>query len=220
MPSENTNILNLVGNVGDPTQTSQPDGSTPPFTVGRQGDNLASDLHGKFWTANYRNKVFSAQALGTTTTGITIPVVTATLASVFTLYNPPTSGVIAEIIDTTLLNVSATTVVDIFGWYASPQPQSAAGTFTTKGTVNSGKVEAPSANQVSFYSSYTHSGTPTIFAVIGGYGAVSNAFGPVYKFFDGSLTLPPGIAMSLAGNVAAGTTTGMAAEVRWVEWPL
>jgi hypothetical protein len=43
MPSESTNILNLVGNVTDPTQTAQPDGGVPPFTSGGRRDLHSRD---------------------------------------------------------------------------------------------------------------------------------------------------------------------------------
>jgi hypothetical protein len=51
---QNLNIINLVGEVQDPTSTSQPDGNTPACKAGRQGEQLASEIHGKLYTANYR----------------------------------------------------------------------------------------------------------------------------------------------------------------------
>lgn len=216
MPSESTNILNLVGNVADPTQTQQADGNTPPFTIGRQGDQLASEVHGRGWAGNYRGKLFEANAVA-----VTIPVVTASVASVFTLYNPPGSNVKAELIFAGVFNVVASTVVNVVGWYASPAVNTAAGTFTTKGTVNSGIVQGPTANQVLYYSSYTHNGTPVLVDIIGGFGATTNTTaGGGAKLYNGELLLPPGIAMSILMSTAAGGATGLAAEVKWIEWPL
>jgi hypothetical protein len=216
MPSDNTNILNLVGSVADPTQMAQADGATTAFLLGRNGDALVSEIHGRGWLANYRGKLFEAAAVA-----VTIPVITASLASVFTLYNPPTSGAKAEIFSAAVFNVVATTVVDIVGWYSSPAISTAAGTFTTVGTVHGGIVQGPTANQVSFYSSYTHSGTPTLTDMIGCFGAVSNAgTSGVFKQYNGELMLPPGIAMSIAMSTAAGGATGLGAEVKWIEWPL
>jgi hypothetical protein len=40
------------------------------------------------------------------------------------------------------------------------------------------------------------------------------------RIYDGDLILPPGIAMSVAMSVAAGTTTGLNIEARWCEWPV
>ncbi len=215
MPSENVNLLNLVGNVADPTQTAQPDGNTPAFIQGRHGELLASEIHGQFYTANYRGRAFQAS-----TTIVTFPVVTATVASVFTLYNPPGSGVNAEMLYTTMTMQLATGIVNTIGWYFSPTPIAQAGTFTTKGTVNSAKLGAPTNNNVLFYTAYTHSGTPVLGDVIGGFGATTNTT-PTFpaKIHNGTLILPQGTAMSVLMSTAAGATTGWGAECKWIEWP-
>ena len=216
MASLDTNILNIVGNVTDPTQTSQPDGATPPFTAGRQGEQLASELHGKYYVANYRGKLFECNAYA-----VTVPAIAATLVSVFTLYNPVGSGINMEMVDTSVNQVLAATVVDQVGWYFSPAALTAKGVFTTAGTVNSGMVGASPANKGTFWTAFTHSGTPVLADVIGGYGATTNTTaGGITKFYDGRLILPPGIAMSVAMATAAGTTTGLALEARWMEWPV
>jgi hypothetical protein len=216
MASENTNLINIIGNVTDPTQAQQPDGAYPPLTVGRQADQLTSELHGKHYSVNYRNKLFEANAVT-----VTVPVNASALVSVFTLYNPPTSGVNAELIDTSIMQWLAATIVDTAGWYFSSAVLTAKGTFTTAGTVNSGKVGANPPNQVQFYSAFTHSGTPVLTDFIGSFGAATNTTaGGIQKFYDGRLILPPGIAMSIAMTTAAGTATGLNLEARWAEWPL
>jgi hypothetical protein len=214
VPSQDTSIINLIGNVTDATQVQQADGSTPPFSTGRQGDQLGSEIHGKFYTSNYRTRSFEANA-----SAITVPVNAANLVSVFTLYNPTASGVNAEIIDTSVFQVLAATVVDTVGWYYSTAVLTQKGTFTTPGTVNGGRVGGATPNQVLFYSAYTHSGTPVLADFIGSFGAVTNVTaGGIQKFYDGRLILPPGIAMSVAMTTAAGTASGLAVEVRWSEW--
>jgi hypothetical protein len=216
MASENTSIINLVGNVTDPTQTAQPDGSTPPFTTGRQGEQLASEIHGKYYTANYRGKLFEVNA-----TTITVPVNAATLVGVFSLLNPAGSGVNMELVDTSVNQTNATTVVDQVGWYFSSATKTAASTFATAGTVNSGMVGASPANKAQFYTLTTFNGTPVLCDVIGGYGAVTNTTaGGICKIYDGRLIVPPGISISVAMSTAAGATTGLALEARWVEWPI
>lgn len=216
MATLDASILNLVGNVTDPTQTAQQDGSTPAFTSGRQGEQLASELHGKCYIANYRGKLFEANVVN-----VTIPVNAATLVSVFTLYNPVGSGINMEMVDTSVNQWMATTVVDQVGWYFSSAVLSSKGSFATAGTVNSGIVGASPANKGQFWTAFTHSGTPVLCDVIGGYGAVTNTTaGGVTKFYDGRLILPPGIAMSVAMATAAGTTTGLNLEARWTEWPV
>lgn len=216
MATQDALLLNLVGNVVDPTQTSQPDGSAPPFTAGRQGEQLASELHGKYYVANYRGKLYEANA-----TTITVPVIASALVGVFTLYNPVGSGVNMEMIDTSINQTNATTVVNQVGWYYSSAVLTSKATFATAGTVNSGIVGGSPNNKGLFYTLTTFSGTPVLCDVIGGYGATTNTTaGGVTKFYDGRLILPPGISMSVAMSTAAGTTTGLAIEARWCEWPI
>jgi hypothetical protein len=215
MAGENLNIINLVGQVGDPTQTSQPDANNVSFLQGRQSELLASEIHGQAYTANYRGKLFQAAV-----SAVTFPVVTATVAAVFTLYNPPGSGVNAELIYTTMTMQLSTAVVDTIGWYFGTPPQSQASTFTTKGTVNSGKLGASVGNNVLFYSAMTWSGTPVLGDVVGGFGGTTNTTAQFpYKAHNGSLILPQGVAMSLLTSTTVGATTGWGAETKWVEWP-
>jgi len=214
MATLDSSILNLVGNVTDPTQTAQQDGSVPPFTSGRQGDQLVTEIHGKAYVANYRGKLYEANVVN-----VIVPVVASALVSVFTLYNPVSSGVNMEIVSALCANVAATTVVNVVGWYYSTAVLTSKGGFATAGTVQSGMVGASPANKGLFYSAYTHSGTPVLCDVIGGYGATSNATtGINYKFYDGQLVLSPGIAMSVAMSTAV--QTGLAIEARWCEWPV
>lgn len=190
-------------------------GSNPTQLFGKQADALGSELHGKYYTAAYNGRLFTASAAA-----VTIPVIAASLVSVFTLWNPPGSGINMEIAEASVSPVAATTVVDAVGWYYSTAAQSAAGTFTTAGTVQSALVGGP-VGQGKFFSAYTHNGTPVLVDVIGDFGAVTEAgsSGPT-KLYDGKLILPPGIAMSIAMSTGAGFTAGLTAFASWAEWPI
>jgi hypothetical protein len=213
---QNLDIINLVGNVADPTQTQQADGNTPPLVVGRQAELLASEVHGKFYTANYRKKLF-----GFNVTAVTVPVVTSGLVSVFTLYNPPSSGVNAEIVDTEIGQVLATTVVDTISWYYSSAILTSKGTFSTAGTAFSCIAGGGAAAAVIPYSGYTHSGTPTLIDQIAVFGAATDAgVWQISKVYDGRLIIPPGIAASVAMSTTVSTTSGLNIAARWIEWPL
>jgi hypothetical protein len=144
MASQDTSIINLVGNVSDPTQMAQPDSSTPPFTSGRQGDLLTSEIHGKHYVANYRGKLFEANVAN-----VIVPVVASALVSVFTLYNPVSSGVNMEIVSALCANVAATVVVNAVGWYYSTAVLTSKGSFATAGTVQSGMVGTRRQTKVS-----------------------------------------------------------------------
>ena len=185
--------------VNPPAQSSNPDGAEIFALGGKQGDALVSELHGKHFTANYRGKLFAATAAA-----VTLPVNAASLVSVFTLWNPPASGINMEIVEVSVVNVLATTVVDAVGWYFSTAALTAAGTFTTAGTTQPLNVGAGFTSAGRFYSAYTHSGTPVLVDIIGGYGAATDQTG-ITKFYDGRLILPPGIAMSVAMSTTAST---------------
>ena len=200
--------------VNPPAQASNPDGAQVFQIAGKQGEALVSELHGKHFTANYRGKLFAATAAA-----VTLPVVASAMVSVFTLYNPPASGVNMELVEASAVNVLATTVVDALGWYYSTAVLSAAGTFTTKGTVQGLVVGNNPANQGLFYSAYTHSGTPVLVDIIGGYGAATDQAG-VTKFYDGRLIVPPGIAISMAMSTNASTASGMTVSAVWQESPV
>jgi hypothetical protein len=129
--------------------------------------------------------------------------------------------VLAEIVDTSVMQWMAATVVDTVGWYFSSAVLTSKATFTTAGTVNSGRIGSNAPNQVQMWSAFTHSGTPVLIDFIGNFGAATNpTAGGIQKFYDGRLILPPGIAMSVAMTTTAGTTTGLNLEARWTEWPL
>lgn len=188
--------------------------------IGKQGEALAADLHGQFYNMAVRGKVGKFNR-----TGITVPVVANNLVSVFGLHNPAGSGVIAEIIQTEVAQVAATTVVDALGWYFSTAALSLLATFTTPSVANtnffSGRVgDAPGLGCVP-YNAVTHSGTPVRVDVVFSFGAVTDAvvFGGVAKNHNGTLLLPPGILMSLAMSTAAGTATGLDLGVAWAEFP-
>ena len=200
--------------VNPPAQSSNPDGAEIFALGGKQGDALVSELHGKHFTANYRGKLFAATAAA-----VTLPVNAASLVSVFTLWNPPASGINMEIVEVSVVNVLATTVVDAVGWYFSTAALTAAGTFTTAGTTQPLNVGAGFTSAGRFYSAYTHSGTPVLVDIIGGYGAATDQTG-ITKFYDGRLILPPGIAMSVAMSTTASTGSGITLSASWQESPI
>src|SRR5438105_820133 len=109
--------VKMVGLIQNPTSTSTQDGQEATPNLGRQNEQLMSELHGKWYVASYRGAVFSANV-----TAKTVPVIASGLVSVFGLYNPVGSGKVLELIDFDLGLVLATTVVDTVGlyWQGSP----------------------------------------------------------------------------------------------------
>lgn len=206
----------LTGLVQNPATTIQPDGADPNFNLGRQADLIVSELHGKFYTANYRAALFTANV-----TAVTVPVVASGLVSVYTLYNPVGSGINMCLVDCDITSVLATLVVNTFGLYFSAGTVAAAGTFTTEGTARSGKLSSAVAGNVGkFYSAYTHSGTPVRWRILGGHHATTSiAVGGIHVDFDGKAIIRPGTAVSVASSTAAGTTSGLDIGMTWMEFP-
>lgn len=185
------------------------------LALGKHGQAIVAGVHGDFFEANYRGGLFSANV-----TAQTIPVIASGLVSVFTLWNPPGSGIIGELVRTTIGQVLATTVVDAVGWYSSSAALTALGTFTTLGVARSCRVQDPVANRIKFYSAYTHSGTPIREDIIGSFGAITDAgLSPADKQHNGTILIPEGIAMSVAMSTAAGTASGLDIQATWSEWP-
>jgi hypothetical protein len=174
---------------------------------------------GKYAASNQNKSAFHFDV-----TAVTVPVIASGLVSVFTLWNPPGSGVFAELIETAVGQVLATTVVDSIGWYASSAAATALGTFTTRAIANTtwftGRIWDPVSGGVIPHTAYTHSGTPVRVEIIGAFGGVTDiGFSLPDKLHDGKLLLPPGIAMSVAMSTAAGFTAGLDLHVSWVEFP-
>ncbi len=210
----------MPGVVANPVSAKLGDGIQQANNLyGVQGEQLKADLHGRWWNAGVRKSVYTFNV-----TAVTVPMVASALVSVFTLYNPPGSGVLAEIVRTDIGTVVVPTVVNTMGWYFSTATLTAAGTFTTKAvalsTYFSGRVGDTPSGGVVPYTAYTHSGTPVrcdLVATLAG--TTSPALLQLFKNHEGTLILPPGIAMSFATSTAAQTASAIDLGVTWAEWP-
>ena len=205
----------------NPYAVSLPPGSaTTNKSIGRGGEAFATEIHGKYYTATYYGRTYSFNR-----SAVTVPVIAATLVSVFSVYNPPTSSVNAELVDFDAGVVLVTLVVNTIGLYWSTPTLAALGTLTTI-AVFSGINSATwfpgflggSAGQVTPYTAYTHSGTPVRIGILGQYGAVTSLNDtPMHYDFDGKIVLPPGHVVSVAMSTAAGDTAGTDLGIRWIE---
>lgn len=202
-----TQTTGLVTNVGT---TNTADSQDPPIALGRQNDQMVSDVHGKWYTSAYRGRLFEGS---TAAAGTTIPVSSATAAT-FTLYNPIGSGVNLELVSYDSSVQNATTVVSSIllgiasGLIVAP-------TAVTALTVRSGLLGSNAAALGQLYSVATIVATTTFFHV-GAYGATSGAFGPVHYDFDGKIILAPGSLVHVCGTAAQ--TSASAQSISWAEW--
>lgn len=205
--------VKLLGSVLNPYTTSVGDGLENELALGRNSEVLVSEVHGKWANAAARGVLFTFNV-----TAVTVPVVAATLVSVFSLYNPVGSGRNLELVDFDCSMVLATTVVDTIGLYTSNPVLAAKGTFTTAGAPLSGMIGSTAAGVGIPYSAYTHSGTPIRYRILGGFGATTDATsGMIHYEFDGRSIIPPGAIVSVAMSTAAGTTSGLDLGISWIE---
>lgn len=205
----------LAGRIGSLSTRSNGETRTVVRMSG-EGAILADNAGGRYLERTYRGDVYFASAAA-----VTLPVNANNLVSLFGLYNPPSSGVLLEIIDVEAHYVVATTVVNALGVYSSTAALSAAATFTTAGTARSRRVQDGASNAARFYTAVTHSGTPSLEAIVGGWGAVTDGGStPIRKEFNGSLIVPQGILISLAMTTAAATASGVTLGMTWAEIPV
>ena len=188
------------------------DGATPVQVFGKQADGLVSEVHGKWYTAAYRGKLFQA---GTAAAGITIPISSATAAT-FMIYNPIGSGVNIELARLTVGATNATLVVSpLLLGYASGLL--VAPTGITALTNRASLIGGNGVAQAVVASAATITATTlfyTLFSV-----SATSGLGPNFVYdFDGTILLAPGSLVHLCGTAAQ--TQATAVSVTWAEWPV
>lgn len=214
----------MFGTVSAPSTASAAVGSNQPALQGRQGDLVFSELNGKYYTDAYNGNVFQGGIAV-----LTVPAFAGSLASVFSLYNPAGSTRNLAVVSVDLGIILATTVVNFVGLYGqfgigsnTTIPSSI--TVASTNTPSNGIYGAGSVSQGKFLSAATHVGASTTFQlldIVTTFGAVTTTnASPIHRDYDGALILPPGSIVSLAMSTAAGTASGLAASIRWVEKPL
>lgn len=201
----------MYGQVGAPSNTSAADGSNQPILQGKAGEFIDSALHGKYYTAAYRGRVFMATTL---IAGITIPVNTATAAT-YTIFNPSGSGVNIEMISLDIgWPAAATTVVaTILGTLLTVLP-----TATTAGQIYQmpfGGVTGGS--RANFFTAATVTAS-TIHTALLNITSTADAMTASHYDWDGRLVLQPGMGMMLTSTPVQ---TGVALPTTyWAEFPI
>lgn len=212
-------MTQVSGVVNAPSNSSVPDGTiTQALLQGKQGELVDAKLHGDWYTQAYRGNLFWVT---TATGGTTIPIQASALASTFTLLNPPASGKNLELVSYSAAFVSATTVVSDVSLYYQTNigTSNAALASLTTLTTHSANLGGSSVSQAIAYSAATFTGTLTKGPILFGPGATTNTNPlPVEYLFNGRIIVPPGTAVTTAGNAAQ---TSAASQVFfWIENPL
>lgn len=206
--------------VGGIPNTSLGDGVPVTMLGGKAAEGIVAELHGKWYTANYRGNVFFAT---TGSAGSIIPINAAagSVVATFALWNPNGSGKNIELIDCDIQTVAASTVVgEIALWFQTGVGSSTAvPTASTGGTIRTSNIGAGINSVASYYTSLTIVGTATKGPTVSGWSATtSNSNIPGHTEFDGKVIVAPGTFVFLAMSTAASSTCIQ--TIRWAEWPV
>lgn len=205
------------------------DGSLPNIRLGKAGEQISQDLHGRFYEQNVRGNMYSfglsntalvaANAIATGLTSSAQPVIG--------LYNPSTSLVNlvvlqASIVTTTVANTAVSP--GGFMWvYSAGNP----GVSTGSTPINSKTLTASGSSGKAFAVSTALTGLTNNLAVFRASGiATINAAGPgtaihqplsnTVENIDGSIIIPPGGVIALMNQVST-TTVSVSVGIVWEE---
>lgn len=218
----------LTGVVFDPSIAGSADGSQQTVNLGRANELLVAELHGKYFTENYRGNVFYGS---TTSAGVVIPIA-STKTPVYTIWNPAGSGKLCVPIVTLVAWNSTTSIVGGLVWTATTAAGSQVGatapmvTFSAPATPISANLGAGKTSQMKFAndsSTVSITAAPSFYRLSGmqvaGTAATTVPTGWVWRDdWDGTGVIPPGNAIHLMGTTAVALTAVI--TTCWVELPL
>jgi len=180
---------------------------------GKAGEALVADLHGKWYTAAVRGKVFIGSAL---IAGVILPVNTTT-APTFTLYNPIGSGVNLELIslDIGWPAAAASVIGTILGSLSTQTPSAVtAGGVTIAVPVG---VGAGGAAQAKLYTAATIVAITSHIPLLN-VTSTADVMTASHYDFDGRVVLAPGGLITLTSTPAQ--TAVALPSLSWAEFPL
>lgn len=211
-----TPAIPLVGVVQNPTQTQNPDVTVSPMSMGRNGDVHATPVHGSFYAATARGRVFSASAAAKTGTTLLAPGGTT---SGFMFYNPVGSGINMEILEIAVMPTTATDVVGSIGleFGAPPSVVGNADVVNSDLIGGSSQTALGKASHGSTIVAMTFLRFLPIFVQTTA-GVLQGSL--VVWEPNGSLILAPGGAVNIVAAITSQGANVWSQGVTWAEWPL
>ena len=220
--------------VGAPSNTSATDNNIYDQLGGKSNEGIVAELHGKYYTQNYRGNMFMVSTVGA---GLAIPIISTT-SPTLCLWNPLGSGKNAVLVRVVLANTNnATTAAGaIFlladfnagssiatGSCFTAFSQAALGTNLFNCNLGGGNLSVMksaatatvtlTAASTAVVATLGSSGVGTVAGLV-----AANSAPPIVYDFDGTLTVPPGVAVHLAAGAA--TTALFTQTLVWVEVPV
>lgn len=212
----------------------------PVLTVGRQtnsgaqifnqrgtkyGAAAVSGIAGEYFESAMQGEVFHAS---TVIAGKVVLVAAATLAGVFTVYNPAASGVNVELISFTWGPTSATTVVNTVGLLIQRNLATSGGvpTTVTEGSVTRLGISGTSACKFYSVATLTNAAIPgavgsaipiPFYPMMSNAATTDTAGHEMTHWFRGKLILEPDSLVSVCTNITTATIATMSMD--WAERP-
>lgn len=190
--------------------------------MGKQGEVMVSELHGRYYEQTYRGNVFMLSV--STAAAVTAFSGGAGGTPMLAIYNPVGSGKNAAILKSTLGNVVAASVAGTvaFGLYFGQTAAITQATTTTP--TNCATLAAAGSVMTGFRNiALTSSTAATNVHALGSYywataaGAIQTPNAPAD--LEGSLIIPPGSYVALGGSAALTSATWIGSLV-WEEVPV
>lgn len=197
------------------------DGVDSDIRLGKGGEQVVTELHGKFYEQNYRGNFFWA----TMTTGVIFPAPAATANNPMTLANPAGSGKNLSLttFDMVITTIPGTPVTGLYGLFVNTVPQATAVSGTAI-TPQAGLIGSGSTSIAKPVSTSTVPSAPTLLIpfgqkVTGEVATVVPINGlPAYHIdFDGKVILAPGTSITPQQTAADTTNATVLCAFSWVE---
>lgn len=214
------------GSVLNPSPVSYSDGNTYNILQGRQGEQIVTELHGKYYVQAQRGNLFIG---ATPIAGVAVPISSSTSPTPC-LWNPAGSGVNAVLVSYYIGYSGGTGVVGALGYYAVTGAGSAIGTAApfsafAATTPTNALIGLGNSSKMKWSSTGTCTLT-TAGTLIRGFGmgqsapvsAGTSIWGLYVDNFDGTMIVPPGVAIYPAATAASGDTFVQA--LLWYEAPI
>lgn len=212
--------LDLTGQVGGGLNQYQ-DGATPSLRMGRSGEGMFSELHGRYYEITKRGAVYCATtpAVGVTAGATNVsPLAANTGVPLIGLYNPLGSSVDLSILKAWVQSISGTPGGAVV-WNVIPAPAN----ITAAGSQGLNAYTFITGGQAKVFANAAITGSPlaTVYRPLAGITAVASGAGQGggLEEMAGDLIIRPGQFAGLA-VAAAGTTWVLTAGVEWAEYPV
>jgi hypothetical protein len=218
------------GLVQAPSNISLADGTNNAVLQGKQGDQIVSELHGKYYTQAYRGNVYWGS---TALAGVTLPILSST-SPTFVLWNQSTTKNLS-LIRIQITPTTAMTTASGYGYAFLPNAGSAVGTAApvsavtpitaTRGPVLIPNVAGQGLSGAVVASAATLTSAATIFRNNGmsaGTGAITApATQPILQEdFDGTLIIPPLCLMIVGTTITTSGQSATGVTAIWEEVPI